>query len=296
MRARGEASASMYQGGGSDKSSALLLSGANRAGRLRSSSGLAGTGTFTPGFQSQLSLATMPPAADDEGRGAEIASFNRWDSTFDFLTDGARAVKAFSRPYPIATVGVPIDIQFNISKAEFRMVVRVRAEDAPVAFRSRPITRPGTPSSSTYSTRDDPKVDPPPTEIFLPIAHFAADRTVGPLLYKSKRKEDADMDMDDEPARSRSSETLRGMAAVVPYPPRALRNGLAAAVFASAGRWELDGTTLKWWYPVPKPGEPDREYTIVVARRGGRILTKQERSHQGLWERLCRSAGDCCIM
>ncbi|KAF8256359.1 glycoside hydrolase [Lactarius quietus] len=268
MRARGEASASMYQGGGSDKSSALLLSGANRADDYEAH-------RDSPGSR----------------RGAEIASFNRWDSTFDFLTDGARAVKAFSRPYPIATVGVPIDIQFNISKAEFRMVVRVRAEDAPVAFRSRPITRPGTPSSSTYSTMDDPKVDPPPTEIFLPIAHFAADRTVGPLLYKSKRKEDADMDMDDEPARSRSSETLRGMAAVVPYPPRALRNGLAAAVFASAGRWELVGTTLKWWYPVPKPGEPDREYTIVVARRGGRILTKQERSHQGLWERLCRSAG-----
>jgi len=82
----------------------------------------------------------------------------------------------------------------------------------------------------------------------------------------------------------------------VPYPPRALRNGLAAAVFVSAGRWELDGTMLRWWYPVPQAGEPDREYTIVIARRGGRIVTKQERSHQGFWERLYRSAGDCCIM
>jgi hypothetical protein len=192
-------------------------------------------------------------------------------------------------------------MEFNISKAEFRMVVRVRAEDAPVSFRSAPLvttTRPGTPASSIV---DDPKMDPPATEIFIPIVHFAADRTVGPLLYKSKRREEADMGMDMiddvEPSRSRSSETLRGMMApVVPYPPRALRNGMAAAVFVSDGRWELDGSTLRWWYPIPRPGEPDREYTIVVARRGGRIVTKQERSHQGLWERLCRSASDCCIM
>ena len=278
----------MYQGS-NDKSSALLLAG-HRPTRSRCSTGLGGTVSFTPAG-SQLSLATMPAAADDEGRGAGIASFRQWDSTFDFLTDGARAAKAFSRPYPIATVGIPIDIQFDIAKAEFRLVVRVRAEDSPVAFRSAPRTRPGTPSSTT----DEPKVDPPPTEIFLPIVHFAADRTVGPLMYKSKQKEEADMDIDEEPARSRSSETLQGLSSV-PYPPRALRNGLAAAVFVSGGRWELDGTTLRWWYPVPQAGEPDREYTIVVARRGGRIVTKQERSQQGFWERLCRSASDCCIM
>ncbi|KAH8978023.1 putative cellulase like glycosyl hydrolase [Lactarius hatsudake] len=295
LRPRG-AEASLYQAGG-DKSSAMLLA-ADRAARSRSTTRFGGTGSFTPGYQSQLSLATIPPAADDEGRNADITTYSRWDSTFDFLTDGARAVKAFSRPYPIATVGTPIDIQFSIAKAEFRLVVRVRAEDAPVALRSAPTTRPGTPSSSSYSTFDDPKADPPPTEIFLPIVHFAADRTVGPLLFKSKQKEDlscADVDVDEEPARSRSSETLRGFAPV-PYPPRALRNGLAAAVFVSAGRWELDGSTLRWWYPVPRPGEPDREYTIVVARRGGRIVTKEERTHQGLWERLCRSAGECCIM
>jgi hypothetical protein len=290
---RSRCQAGMYQAS-SDRSSAMLLAGP-RATRSRCSTGLGGTGSFTPGSQSQLSLATMPAAADDESRGADINSFRHWDSTFDFLTDGARAAKAFSRPYPIATVGIPIDIQFDIAKAEFRLVVRVRAEDSPVAFRSAARTRPGTPSSTAYSANDDPKVEPPPTEIFLPVVHFAADRTVGPLMYKSKQKEETEMDIDEEPARSRSSETLGGLAPV-PYPPRALRNGLAAAVFVSGGRWELDGTTLRWWYPVPQPGEPDREYTIVVARRGGRIVTKQERSQQGFWERLCRSAGDCCIM
>jgi hypothetical protein len=281
----------LYQGNG-DNSSALLL-GAHRATQSRSTVRLGATGGFTPGYPSQLSLATMPPPANDEGHKPDITSFSRWDSTFDFLTDGARAVKAFSRPYPIATVGIPVDIRFDIAKAEFRLVVRVRAEDAPLAVPSTTATRPGTPSSV-----DDPKVDPPSTEIFLPIVHFAADRTVGSLLDQSRCKEDLstpDLDIDDRLVRSRSSETLRGTPRG-PYPPRPLRNGLAVAVFVSAGRWELDGTTLRWWYPVPGVGEPEREYTIVVARRGGRIVTKEEVAHQSLWERLCIFARDCCIM
>lgn len=282
---------SMYQGG-ADNSSALLLA-AHRAARSRSTVGLGATGNFMPGDPSELSLATMPPAASDEPRSMpDITSFRRWDTAFDFLTDGARAVKAFSRPYPIATVGVPTDIRFDIAKAEFRMVVRVRTEDAPVTLSRETTTRPGTPSS--YSTLDDLK-SVPATEIFLPVVHFAADRTVGSLLDKSKQLSTPDVYMDEEPVRSRSSETLRGVS-VGSYPPQTLRDGLAAAVFVSAGRWELDGTTLRWWYPVPRPGEPDREYSIVIARRGGRIVTKEERVHQSLWERLCMGVSDCCIM
>jgi len=132
----------------------------------------------------------------------------------------------------------------------------------------------------------------------LPIVHFAADRTVGVLLDSSRHKQDSptpDIDLDESPVRSRSSETLQGVARG-PYPPRSLLNGLAVAVFVSAGRWELDGTTLRWWYPIPRQGEPDREYSIVVARRGGRIVTKEESAHLGFWERLCMGASDCAIM
>jgi hypothetical protein len=203
-------------------------------------------------------------------------------------------VKAFSRPYPIATVGIPIDIRFDIAKAEFRLVVRVRSDDAPIFLPSAGPVRPGTPSSR--STVDDPKAESSATEIFLPIVHFAADRTVGALLDKSTHKRDPSTpDTDEEPARSRSSETLHGVAHD-PYPPRSLMDGLAVAVFVSAGRWELDGTTLRWWYPIPRPGEPDREYSIVVARRGGRIVTTEECVHLGFWERLWRSTSDCRVM
>jgi hypothetical protein len=293
---RPQGQSSMYQGN-EDKSSALLLA-AHRAAQSRSTVRLGATGSFTPGYPSQLSLAITPLATNDEqGSLPDIGSFSRWESAFDFLTDGARAVKAFSRPYPIATVGIPVDIRFDINKAEFRLVIRVRAHDAPVILSSAAATTClGTPSS--HSSVDDPKTEPPATEIFLPIVHFAADRTVGALLDKSRHKQDlptADVDVDEEPVHSRSSETLRGVAHS-PYPPRSLLNGLAVAVFVSAGRWELDGTTLRWWYPVPRPGEPDREYTIVVARRGGRIITKEECQHQSFWERLCRGASDCSIM
>jgi hypothetical protein len=290
LRPRGEAS--VYQANG-DKSSAMLL--ATPRSRSRSMVGFAPTDMFSSRYPSQLSLATMTGANDERSSMPDIASSSRWDSAFDFLTDGARAVKAFSRPYPTATVGVPIDMQFDIAKAEFRMVVRVHAEDAPINI-SAATTRPGTPSS--HSTTYNAKPEPLATEIFLPIVHFAADLTVGSLLDKTRYKLDSsvrDVDIDDEPVRSRSSETLRAVADT-PYPPQALRNSLAAAVFVSAGRWELDGTTLRWWYPVPGPGEPDREYSIVVARRGGRIVTKEDLEHQSLWERLCRRASDCCIM
>ncbi|KAI9446952.1 glycoside hydrolase [Russula earlei] len=294
LRLRGESS--MYQGNG-DKSSALLLA-AHRAARSSSTVRLGASGGFPQGYPSQLSLATMPLAANDEQGGMpDTSPFSCWDSAFDFLTDGARAVKAFSRPYPIATVGIPTDIQFDIAKAEFRLVVRVRAEDAPVT-NSAATTRPVTPSS--HSTIDDPKGERPATEIFLPIVHFAADRTVGSLLDRSRYKRDSstpDIDIDEEPVCSRSSETLRGVSNS-PYPPRTLQNAVAVAVFVSAGRWELDGngTTLRWWYPIPRPGEPDHEYSIIIARRGGRIITEEECRHQSFWERLCGRASDCCIM
>jgi len=274
-----------------------LLLAAHRAAQSRSTVRFGATGSYTPGYPSQLSLAITPLATNDEqGSLPDLRSFSRWESAFDFLTDGARAVKAFSRPYPIATIGIPVDIRFDINKAEFRLVIRVRADDAPVILSSAAATTClGTPS---HSSVDDPKTELPATEIFLPIVHFAADRTVGALLDKSRYKQDLptpDVDVDEEPVHSRSSETLRGVAHS-PYPPRSLLNGLAVAVFVSAGRWELDGTTLRWWYPVPRPGEPDREYSIVVARRGGRIITKEEYKHQSFWERLCRGASDCSIM
>ncbi|KAA1475834.1 glycoside hydrolase [Dentipellis sp. KUC8613] len=274
----------IYAGNLADKSSALLLR--QKGPRW----GAAAT--------SVLSLSSLPIAGavlNDETRRPEITDAERWENAYDFLTDGARAVKAFSRPYPVAVVGVPTDIHFDIAKTTFKLRVRVRAQDAPV----HASTRPGTPSSlfslaSTDVTHQ--KHAFPATEIFLPIVHYASDRTVGSLLAGGA-SDSLSSPIDDIPSSGgRSSETLSA------YPPARVHpalspphhvGGLAADVRVSDGRWEMEGAILKWWYPVPAPGEPDKEYTIEVTRRGGRIWTVEERARLGLCGRLWGKLRDC---
>lgn len=62
------------------------------------------------------------------------------------LLDGARAPAAFCRPFPIATVGDPIFLEFDIRSTVFKLVVRVRPDDVPGE-----------------------------TEIYVPFIHYARD-------------------------------------------------------------------------------------------------------------------------
>ena len=67
---------------------------------------------------------------------------------------------------------------------------------------------------------------------------------------------------------------------------------LALSVDASEGRWAVDGQLLKWWYPVPAPGEDARTYTITISRAGGAIKAAEAASSRtcSLWELLAK----CC--
>ena len=47
-------------------------------------------------------------------------------------------------------------------------------------------------------------------------------------------------------------------------------------VHVSEGRWEVEGQTVKWWYPVPKEGEGEKTYTIEIQRKGGVIKSMAE--------------------
>ena len=78
---------------------------------------------------------------------------------FDFFTDGARAVAAFARPYPQAIVGMSKTIDFDMNKAELKFVVTVRPGDSPA-------------KNLGLSAKEE---NPMPTEIFLPLVHFASD-------------------------------------------------------------------------------------------------------------------------
>lgn len=65
------------------------------------------------------------------------------------LRDGTRAAAAFCRPYPVATVGSPVEIDFNIKSSEFSLTIEVAAEDL---------------NDSSLAT-----------EIYLPYLHYAAE-------------------------------------------------------------------------------------------------------------------------
>ncbi|KAI5828833.1 glycoside hydrolase family 5 protein [Schizophyllum commune Tattone D] len=82
---------------------------------------------------------------------------------YAFLTDGARAVRAFARPFPEKVVGRATSIEFDIGKAEFKVSVRVSAADKP---RRR---------TDSDAEREEEEVA---TEIFLPLVHYAAPRWV----------------------------------------------------------------------------------------------------------------------
>ncbi|KZT11183.1 glycoside hydrolase family 5 protein [Laetiporus sulphureus 93-53] len=240
---------------------------------------------------STLSLATVAvgtdPTADKMAEGsAEVTSYSRWSNAYDFLTDGARAVKAFCRPFPVATVGVPKDIQFDIAKADFKYTVRVRPEDAPRA------------EGAGLAT-----------EIYVPLVHYASDKLVARFAQ-------------DDPERCETPATVivDGVCSKEPSPYSSrnassadlLTSSLASSAYAklfphgsaslsllvdvSAGKWEVDGQTLKWWYPIPGPGEPEREYTITIKRDGGVIKTAEELeiSRRGLWEQWCIWVQNCC--
>ncbi|KAH9939430.1 glycoside hydrolase [Amylocystis lapponica] len=215
---------------------------------------------------SSLSLATLPV---DNGANVsqEITSFAYWENAYDFLTDGARAVKAFCRPFPTAVIGLPTDIQFNIAKVEFKLTVRVPDVDEALA-----------------------------TEIYVPLVHYASDDVIARFMDQRC----------DTPRRSLKTGKCRKTTAPLPTPMAFTFNpfapessSLSLSVQVSDGRYAIEGQTLKWWYSVPPPGAPEREHTITITRVGGAIKTAEEEQSRcvGLWEQWCSSClGESCTL
>jgi len=83
-------------------------------------------------------------------------------------------------------------------------------------------------------------------------------------------------------------------------PPGMLRDLVDVSVKVSAGRWEVEGQKLRWWYDVPKEGEESKKYTIEITRRPGVIkeapgAAAAGRGEKSWWEMLCDEEG-CCVM
>ncbi|KAL0242313.1 hypothetical protein I308_105942 [Cryptococcus tetragattii IND107] len=162
------------------------------------------------------------------------------------VLDGSRAAAAFCRPYPVATVGIPERIDFDIPSTKFKFTVRVRADDIA--------------NQTIY------------TEIYLPFVHYAAsldpshstgqNSISGQANSTSTEGDDSaftsrqtsKVDLIEDERAIKSSDPASISIRSVPYSSSA-QLSLDVAVVASHGRVEIKGQTLKWWYPVPEAGE-----------------------------------------
>jgi len=148
------------------------------------------------------------------------------------LNDGARALPAFVRPFPVKTVGTPTSIDFEIKSSKFKLEVRVDADDVA-----------------------DPDLA---TEIFIPLAQYAAHpqkvsyhvRAAAKMHHpgskiKHPKSGDVQLALDQEGEVDGSEGEHDG----APH-------DLALKVKLSAGRYELDheNQLFKWYYPRPTSG------------------------------------------
>lgn len=74
---------------------------------------------------SMASSQTLLPLPKVHPKGIESGA----EVTPQLILDGARAPAAFCRPFPVATVGEPLHVEFDISSTSFKFRVRVRPDD-----------------------------------------------------------------------------------------------------------------------------------------------------------------------
>ncbi|GAA5931458.1 uncharacterized protein JCM15063_001473 [Sporobolomyces koalae] len=152
------------------------------------------------------------------------------------LNDGARALPAFCRPFPVKTVGTPIEIDFDVTTSKCTLSIRVEADDVA-----------------------DPDL---PTEVYVPLAHYAKYPSAMSYAVAQAAVEDAhalkdstrtgDLALGDDKKRDNSDATA-----------------LALKVKVSAGRYEIEDQKLKWYYPRPSSGSVTLK--IEFERTGGPI-------------------------
>jgi hypothetical protein len=170
------------------------------------------------------------------------------------LNDGARALAAICRPYPVAIVGRPIDIEFDIKTSEFVLKVQVAADDVL-----------------------DPSV---PTEIYVPHVHYAA---FPREVVRDARQDEGYPSSPSALSVNEDKDKVVGSGRITPSPSTDgnsdlddKSSALALEVEVSSGNWEVKGQTLKWFYTRPSEGQAPVEGWIRIRRAGGAISAWQK--------------------
>jgi hypothetical protein len=231
-----------------------------RAGHLPTAAG-----SLSSARTSSMSLATLP--VPSLPYASARSSYSAKPMSLRFLRDGARAIRAFCRPYPVKVVGVPVDIQFDIGKASLKVKVRVTPGDAP-----QTVTETEGEGEGLDKDRGDESVLP--TEIFIPLVHFASDGCVERSVAVWDREQPEDSEVFEARSGSGSTVTLpltTSKSLVAGKGETIETEGYAMLVKVSEGWVEMDESEqmLRWYYAVPVSG--GKEVSIEVTRVGGAI-------------------------
>lgn len=228
---------------------------------------------------------------------------------YDFLTNGARAVQAFVRPWPTKVVGKTVDMSFDIRKGVFKLEVEVGKGDRARLRRS---------AGKNEEEGDDDELA---TEIYIPLVHYAHSKVLESSWMaggKSKNSSKKDAQKGTR-SRAESNVTLRPTAIsssssattllelnnmtksksqsdakhhqdrcseIINQSLESTPDLVDIQVKVSDGKWSVCGQNLKWWYDSPTSFgsatvlgsnsgsglEKDTEvkkYTIEIKRRGG---------------------------
>lgn len=158
----------------------------------------------------------------------------------NFLTQGARALAAFCRPYPLAIVGFPtrLNFTFDVDTAVFELDVRVGSGDA----RGK--------STGTGMC----------TEVYLPWVHYRRHE-------RSQPAASADGETHQPPLDPSFIDRLADGAREYFLSP----GDMMLVVDISEGRFEVGGQVLKWWYDDTSPpsgsGVEERIVKLKVVKR-----------------------------
>jgi len=142
------------------------------------------------------------------------------------------------------------------------------------------------------------KEDEPATEIYVPLVHYAHEKYVARFRDNGDGNTKTTSEViSDTPGGSRNVSTINLSMLLPHYTETDLvpSEVLDISVQATEGRWEVEGQSVKWWYPVPKEGEGEKTYIIEIRRKGGVIKGAAQEPIRGWCDFLCPGEG-CNIM
>ncbi|KAG8928485.1 hypothetical protein FRC02_006854 [Tulasnella sp. 418] len=219
--------------------------------------------------------------------------FSSTSNHLEFLTDGARALHAFCRPYPVKTNGRPKHISYSIAKREFSLTVRVEAGEysgAPLGQDCAteiyiPLTTFSSPTT-IFPAQHHPRSHSPAHEANQSTdslhslhslnkeCHEVGSVSSTTKLAKKKsflRKKPSVVDGISQVHFAFASNRVRAASSLslhltsdVHVPLEIPLDVLDIDVEVSSGHWEVNGQTLKWWYDPPAT---PAEFTIKVRAR-----------------------------